>query len=211
MVRITKVHTGIGDRGTTVHLNGETVSKGDVRLEVVGCIDELNCLIGIVRMELKRMPETTLDGGPRTTVLAAQREFDKTLSHLQQELFDLAAECSTTPDSIPDGMQVLSAESCERLVNEMDEWLEEVEPLSSFILPSGNPIVANLHLARAVARRCERRLATLRDNDGDDSIRIISLTYLNRLSDWLFVMCRVITARFGQDEELWKPLGKRNQ
>ena len=211
MVRITKVHTGVGDRGTTVHLNGETVSKGDDRLEVVGCIDELNCLIGIVRMELKRMPETTLDGGPRTTVLAAQRQFNKTLSHLQQELFDLGAECSTTSDSIPEGMQVLSAESCERLVNEMDEWLEEVEPLSSFILPSGNPIVANLHLARAVTRRCERRLATLRDNEGDDSIRIISLTYLNRLSDWLFVLCRVITARFGEDEELWEPLGKRNQ
>tara|TARA_B110000116_G_scaffold148433_1_gene128372 strand:+ start:2091 stop:2726 length:636 start_codon:yes stop_codon:yes gene_type:complete len=211
MVRITKVHTGIGDRGTTVHLNGETVSKGDGRLEVVGCIDELNCLIGVVRMELKRMPTTTLDGGPRATILTAQRQFDKTLAHLQQELFDLGAECSTTPDSIPEGMQVLTDESCERLVTEMDEWLEEVEPLSSFILPSGNPVVANLHLARAVTRRCERRLATLRDNEGDDSVRIISLTYLNRLSDWLFVMCRVIAARLGEDEELWEPLGKRNQ
>ena len=211
MVRITKVHTGIGDRGTTVHLNGETVSKGDERLEVVGCIDELNCLIGIVRMELKRMPETTLDGGPRTTVLLAQRQFDRTLAHLQQELFDLGAECSTTPDSIPEGMQVLPAESCERLVNEMDEWLEEIEPLSSFILPSGNAVVANLHLARSVTRRCERRLATLRDNDGEESVRITSLTYLNRLSDWLFVLCRIISARFGEDEELWEPLGKRNQ
>jgi cob(I)alamin adenosyltransferase len=211
MVRITKVHTGIGDRGTTVHLNGETVSKGDGRLEVVGSIDELNCLIGVVRMELKRMPTTTLDGGPRTTVLTAQRQFDKILAHLQQELFDLGAECSTTPDSIPEGMQVLTDESCERLVTEMDEWLEEVEPLSSFILPSGNPVVGNLHLARAVTRRCERRLATLRDSEGDDSVRIVSLTYLNRLSDWLFVMCRVIAARLGEDEELWEPLGKRNQ
>ena len=99
----------------------------------------------------------------------------------------------------------------ESLGYEMDEWLEEVEPLSSFILPSGNPVVGNLHLARAVTRRCERRLATLRDSEGDDSVRIVSLTYLNRLSDWLFVMCRVIAARLGEDEELWEPLGKRNQ
>ena len=105
------------------------------------------------------MPITTLDGGPRTTVLTAQSQFDKTLAHLQQELFDLGAECSTTPDSIPEGMQVLTDESCERLVTEMNEWLEEVKPLSSFILPSGNPVVANIHLARAVTRRCERRLA----------------------------------------------------
>ncbi len=210
MVRITKVHTGIGDRGTTVHLDGNTVSKGDCRLEVVGSIDELNCLIGIVRMELSRMPDTTQDGGPRTTVLVVQRKFDKTLAHLQQELFDLGAECSTTPDSIPEGMQVLPAESCERLVNEMDEWLEDLEPLSSFILPSGNAVVANLHLARAVARRCERRLATLRDENGDDSVRNTSLMYLNRLSDWLFVLCRVISSRLGEDEELWVPLGKRN-
>jgi cob(I)alamin adenosyltransferase len=91
----------------------------------------------------------------------------------------------------------------------MDSWLTELEPLSSFILPTGNPVVANLHLARSVARRCERRLATLRDEEGEESVRPLSLSYLNRLSDWLFVLCRVITARLGEEEELWIPLGKR--
>nr|MBC8518222.1 ATP:cob(I)alamin adenosyltransferase [Euryarchaeota archaeon] len=77
-------------------------------------------------------------------------------------------------------------------------------------LPSGNAVLANLHLARAVSRRCERRLATLRDEDCHDSVRNTSLMYLNRLSDWLFVLCRVISSRLGEDEELWVPLGKRN-
>jgi cob(I)alamin adenosyltransferase len=209
MVRITKVHTGVGDGGETVHLNGDVVSKNDCRLEVVGSIDELNCLIGVARMELARMQITTLDGGPRTTVIRAQSQIGKLLAHLQQELFDFGAECSASPNSIPDGMQILGDDAADRLLADMDSWLTELEPLSSFILPTGNPVVANLHLARSVARRCERRLATLRDEEGEESVRPLSLSYLNRLSDWLFVLCRVITARLGEEEELWIPLGKR--
>ncbi|MBC8437740.1 MAG: cob(I)yrinic acid a,c-diamide adenosyltransferase [Euryarchaeota archaeon] len=209
MVRITRVHTGVGDKGRTVHLSGENVSKSDTRLEVVGTIDELNSLVGVTRMELTRFPSTTLDGGPRATVLKLQSSIGRKLALLQQELFDLGAECSTTPDSIPEGMVVLGVDSADRLLTEMDEWLSEIPPLESFILPTGNPVVANLHLARAVCRRCERRLATLREIDGEDSVREIAFNYLNRLSDWMFVLLRLVTSRLGEDEALWTPLGKR--
>ena len=211
MVRITKVHTGVGDKGMTVHLDGTHVSKDDARLEVVGTIDELNSLIGIVQMELQRIPVTTRDGGPRATVLKIQSHAGKKLAHLQQELFDLGAECSAGPDSIPEGMQVLQDDACERLLHEMNEWLCEIEPLSSFILPTGNPVVAYLHLARAVTRRAERRLAGLRNQEGDESVRTVPFSYLNRLSDWLFVLSRWITATLGEEESLWLPLAEREK
>ena len=209
MVRITKVHTGVGDGGWTRHLDGSEVSKGDARLEVVGTIDELNSLIGIVRMEVKRLPVTTADGGPRGTVLKVQGVVGKALSRLQQELFDLGAECSARPDSIPDGMQLIPESACERLIEEMDGWLEECEPLTSFILPTGSPPVANLHLARVIARRAERRLATMRDEEGDEAVRRIALSYINRVSDWLFVLSRWISAQLCEDETLWEPIGRR--
>ena len=211
MVRITKVHTGVGDKGTTAHLDGTHVSKSDARLEVVGTIDELNSLIGIVQMELQRIPITTHDGGPRATVLKVQSQIEKKLFLIQQELFDLGAECSARPDSIPEGMQVIQDDACERLLDEMNEWLAEIDPLTSFILPTGNSVVAYLHLARAVARRTERRLAGLRDQEGDESVRKVPFSYLNRLSDWLFVLSRWITTTLGEEEDLWQPLAEREK
>jgi cob(I)alamin adenosyltransferase len=209
MVRITKVHTGIGDGGKTRHLDGTEVSKGDARLEVIGAIDELNSVVGIVRMEIERLPIATADGGPRATVIKVQTVTGKKLARIQQELFDLGAECSTVPDAIPEGMQLIPEAAAERLVTEMDEWLEECEPLTSFILPTGSASVANLHLARVVARRAERRLATLRDNEGDSAVRGVALSYINRISDWFFVLSRWITGQLGEDETLWEPIGRR--
>lgn len=205
MVRINRVHTGIGDGGTTRHLDGSEVSKGDSRLEVVGSIDELNSIVGIVRMELDRMPATTQDGGPRTTVMRVKRGVSKKFERVQHELFDIGAECSAHPDNLPDSIHLVSQSDCDRLVAEMDEWLAEVEPLSSFILPTGNPIVAHLHLARSVARRVERRLATHRDLHGNESTRSEVVAYLNRLSDWFFVISRWVSHRLGEDESLWRP------
>ena len=209
MVRITKVHTGVGDKGNTVHLDGTHVSKSDLRLDVVGTIDELNSIIGIVQMELVRMPTTTLDGGPRGTVLKVQSHAGKKLALLQQELFDFGAECSAHPEKIPEGMVILQDDVCERLLNEMDEWLDELLPISSFILPTGNPVVAHLHHARTVTRRVERKLASLRDLEGEDSVRMFSLCYINRLSDWLFVLSRWVTTVLGEEETLWIPLSER--
>ena len=211
MVRITRVHTGKGDKGNTSHLDGTRISKGDLRLEVIGTIDELNSIIGIVKMEMKRMPITTEDGGPRATVMKVQTHGGKKLTRIQNELFDLGAECSANADSIPKGLKTIQNETCELLVTEMDEWSEVTEPLTAFILQSGNSVVANLHLARAISRRAERRLASLRDKEGEGSVREELLSYVNRLSDWLFVMSRWVTSTLGEEETLWIPDSIRNK
>ena len=126
MVRITKVHTGVGDGGMTRHLDGTEVAKSDARLELVGTIDELNCVVGVVRMELDRFSDVAADGGHRATVARVRRTLLPRLARLQQELFDLGAECSAHPERIPEGMCVLPESAAEELLTEMDEWLEEV-------------------------------------------------------------------------------------
>ena len=135
----------------------------------------------------------------------------KKLFLIQQELFDLGAECSARPDSIPKGMHVIQDDACERLLDEMNEWLADTDSLTSFILPTGNSVVAYLHLARAVTRRTERRLASLREQEGDESVRKVPFSYLNRLSDWLFVLSRWITTTLGEEEDLWQPLAEREK
>jgi cob(I)alamin adenosyltransferase len=209
MVRITKVHTGVGDGGMTRHLDGTEVAKSDARLELVGTIDELNCVVGVVRMELDRFSDVAADGGHRATVARVRRTLLPRLARLQQELFDLGAECSAHPERIPEGMCVLPESAAEELLTEMDEWLEEVEPLSSFILPTGSPPVAQLHMARVVTRRMERCLAALVDAEGDDSVRPFALAYVNRLSDWFFVLARWVCVIIGEAETLWEPIGRR--
>ena len=91
----------------------------------------------------------------------------------------------------------------------MDSWLEELEPLESFIMPTGSPPVATLHVSRTVARRAERHACSLRETDGDDAVRGEGVSYLNRLSDWMFVLGRWISRMAGEEEVLWTPLGKR--
>ena len=93
-----------------------------------------------------------------------------------------------------------------RLVEEMDSMLEDVEPLQSFILPTGNPAVAYLHMARTIVRRAEREACALRED-----VRPEVISYLNRLSDHCFVLGRWLTAKMGEDETLWTPIGKRKK
>ena len=146
MVRITKVHTGGGDGGETSLVDGTRVGKEHPRVAIYGTIDEANSAIGIVRMELSResIPMEVCDYA------------DKLLGTIQQELFDVGAECACPPGGVPEQMSIIGAESGERLVAEMDSMLEDLEPLSSFILPTGSPAVANLHMARTIIRRAER-------------------------------------------------------
>jgi cob(I)alamin adenosyltransferase len=106
-------------------------------------------------------------------------------------------------------MVLIGSDAGERLVAEMDSWLENLDPLESFIMPTGSPPVATLHVARTVARRAERHACSMRDIDGDDAVRDEVISYLNRLSDWMFVLGRWITKMTGEKEELWTPLGKR--
>ena len=195
MVRITKVHTGGGDGGETSLVDGTRVGKEHPRVAIYGTIDEANSAIGIVRMELGRASFPMVE----TCDYA-----DKLLGRIQQELFDVGAECACPPGGVPEQMTIIGSDAGERLVSEMDSMLEDLEPLSSFILPTGSPAVANLHMARTIVRRAEREACALREE-----VRPEVISYLNRLSDHCFVLSRWLTAKTGKEETLWTPLGKR--
>ena len=196
MVRITKVHTGGGDGGETSLVDGTRVGKEHPRVAIYGTIDEANSAIGIVRMELSRasIPTEVCDYA------------DRLLGTIQQELFDVGAECACPPGGVPEQMSIIGAESGERLVAEMDSMLEDLQPLSSFILPTGSPAVANLHMARTIVRRAEREACALREE-----VRPEVISYLNRLSDHCFVLGRWISEKTSEEETLWTPLGKREK
>ena len=197
MVRITKVHTGGGDGGETSLVDGTRVGKEHPRVAIYGTIDEANSAIGIVRMEL----------GRASFPMFETRDYaDKLLGRIQQELFDVGAECACPPGGVPEQMTIIGSDAGERLVSEMDSMLEDLEPLSSFILPTGSPAVANLHMARTIVRRAEREACALREE-----VRPEVISYLNRLSDHCFVLGRWITAKTGEEETLWTPLGKRDE
>ena len=197
MVRITKVHTGGGDGGETSLVDGTRVGKEHPRVAIYGTIDEANSAIGIVRMEL----------GRASFPMVETRDYAvKLLGRIQQELFDVGAECACPPGGVPEQMTIIGSDAGERLVSEMDSMLEDLEPLSSFILPTGSPAVANLHMARTIVRRAEREACALREE-----VRPEVISYLNRLSDHCFVLGRWITAQTGGQETLWTPLGKRDE
>ena len=202
MVRITRVHTGTGDGGETSLLDGKKVGKESPRVGLYGTIDELNSQIGVVRMEFERMPGVTRFHRPG--------EADEALYRVQQELFDIGGECACSPGKLPEQMVLVGMNECDRLIQEMDEWIKELQPLKSFILPMGSAPVAFLHVARTVARRAEREAYHLRGVEGEGSVRDEVICYLNRISDWLFVMGRWIAKNTGEEEVLWTPLGKRD-
>jgi cob(I)alamin adenosyltransferase len=195
MVRITKVHTGGGAGGETSLVDGTRVGKEHPRVSIYGTIDEANSSIGIVRAIINGNFKFSV---PDTRITEA----DRMLSIIQQELFDVGAECACPPGGVPEQMSIIGAEAGERLVEEMDYMLKDLEPLSSFILPTGNLMVAHLHMARTIVRRAERETCTLRDEVRDEVV-----SYLNRLSDHCFVLSRWLTGEEG--ETLWTPLGKR--
>ena len=202
MVSINRVHTGTGDGGETSLLDGKKVGKESPRVGLYGTIDELNSQIGIVRMEFERMPGVTRFHRPG--------EADEALYRVQQELFDIGGECACSPGKLPEQMVLVSMTECDRLIEEMDGWIKELNPLTSFILPMGSAPVAFLHVARTVARRAERKACNLRQIEGEGSVRDEVICYLNRISDWLFVMGRWIAKNTGEEEVLWTPLGKRD-
>ena len=202
MVRINRVHTGTGDGGETSLLDGRRVGKEDDRVDLFGTIDELNSQIGVVRMEIGRfVPDA--DSEDEIDLIGSG------LGLVQQELFDIGGECACPPESLPESVALIGSGEGERLVAEMDNWLERLEPLESFILPTGSAPVASMHVARTVARRAERVACSLRSTEGEEAIRSEVLAYLNRLSDWLFVLARWFGKISGEGETLWTPLGER--
>ena len=208
MVRITRVYTGTGDNGTSSFVDGSRHEKSHLRFDVVGTCDELNSILGMIIMETNRL-QTHEDGGKSISVNRVKSVVITALSRIQNELFDLGAELACMPNKIPEQMELVSEKQSEMLIAEMDAWLENLEPLKSFILPSGESPEAVIHFARTVTRRLERNMVRLLNVEGDGSVRKLALIYVNRLSDWLFVLGRWVCHFLGHSESLWEPLAKR--
>ena len=181
MVKLNKIYTRTGDKGTSGLVDGSRVSKSSLRMAAIGDIDEANAAIGVA---LSALPPGDVS--------------DKLLS-IQNDLFDLGADAAT-PGEV-DGALRIVASQVERLEREIDEMNASLEPLTSFILPSGSPPVSALHLARAVVRRAERTAVAL---DEAEPLNPLLLAYLNRLSDHLFVAARFVANEEGGDV-LWQP------
>lgn len=208
MVKINRVYTGGGDKGESSLVDGTRAPKNDLRFEVVGTCDELNSCLGVVLMEIARLPDHD-DGGNRNNVKRVRTVAAEAIQRVQHELFDLGAELACPLDALPDWVALISQEQSDLLVDEMDSWLKGVSELTSFILPGGSAPVAFIHIARTVARRLERGVVHLARHPERGGVRAETLVYLNRLSDWLFTLGRWMSAVLNDTEPLWIPLGQR--
>lgn len=176
--RLSRIYTRTGDDGTTGLGDGTRVKKTSPRVEAMGAVDELNSVIGILLTH--EVPEDT----------------HAALTDIQHELFDLGGELS-----IP-GRTAIAEAQVGRLETTLDQLNAGLAPLKEFILPGGTRAAAMCHLARAVCRRAERCTHALGETE---KINPPAAKYLNRLSDLLFVMARVLNARAGHGDVLWQP------
>jgi cob(I)alamin adenosyltransferase len=187
MVRLTRIYTKTGDKGTTALGTGKRVAKHDQRVEAFGTVDETNATIGLVRLHT-----------------ASQPDADAMLARIQNDLFDLGADLCAPDDGTKERLRIADAQ-VERLEQEIDRMNAELAPLNSFVLPGGSPASAHLHLARTVARRAERHMTRLAETS---SVSETAIRYINRLSDHLFVMARWLNDK-GAADVLWKPGANR--
>jgi cob(I)alamin adenosyltransferase len=190
-VRITRVYTRTGDHGETALVGGRRVPKDSPRIEAYGTIDELNAIIGLARVFNAEQKKP----GKR------QRWLDEVLRRLQNELFDLGSELATPVDAAYEGMFRVGPGQVTALERLMDECQKELTPLKSFVLPGGGRVGGFLHQARTVCRRAERRVLEL---SRVETIGEWPLTYVNRLSDLLFVLSRWVGKHLGETEYLWQ-------
>ena len=184
MVRLTRIYTKSGDKGTTALGTGKRVPKHDLRVEAFGTVDEANAAIGIARLHT---------GG----------DADAALARIQNDLFDLGADLCA-PDDAKERLRIVDAQ-VERLEQEIDRMNEELAPLNSFVLPGGSAAAAHLHLARTIARRAERAMTRLAEQE---AVNPAAIRYINRLSDHLFVLARWLNDK-GAADVLWKPGANR--
>jgi len=174
--RLSKIYTRTGDDGSTGLGDGTRVAKDGLRVEAFGTVDELNSAIGLLLSV--SLPE----------------EIYGSLTRIQHELFDLGGElCMPGTTLIPD-------EYVTQLESELDRFNDDLPPLKDFILPGGSEAAARCHMARTICRRAERRVVALaKSEDGNP----VSQRYLNRLSDLLFVLARVLARAEGGSEVIW--------
>jgi cob(I)alamin adenosyltransferase len=186
-VRLSKIYTRVGDKGSTLLATGERVLKSNVRIEAYGTVDELNSMVGFLR-------DSIVDD-PRLLDLC------EPLTKIQNELFDIGGELSVPLDVLDtQRQQVVAMADVGRLEQEMDAFNELLKPLENFVLPGGHLANSTTHIVRTVCRRAERAVVRMSEQDAvRDEVRI----YLNRLGDWFFVLSREISRRLGVPEVLW--------
>ncbi|MEZ5736142.1 MAG: cob(I)yrinic acid a,c-diamide adenosyltransferase [Novosphingobium sp.] len=185
MVKLNRIYTRTGDDGTTGLVDGSRVSKHAARMEAIGAVDETNSAIGLA-----------------VAALSAS-EHAVALTRTQNDLFDLGADLATPGEEFTPSEMVL------RIVPAQTEWLEQaidalnegLDPLTSFILPGGSEAAARVHIARGAARRAERAMTALA---AAQPVNPAALAYINRLSDYLFVLARAINAE-AEGDVLWVP------
>ncbi|WP_174732521.1 cob(I)yrinic acid a,c-diamide adenosyltransferase [Mesobacillus harenae] len=177
-----KIYTKTGDKGSTSLIYGERVPKNDLRVDAYGTCDEANSMIGLALSYLKN------------EFFSEKDELERVFHKIQTTLFHVGAELAT-----PKGKEVkwtLEENVIEELESVIDRWDAELQQLSNFILPGGHPSGAAFHVARTVTRRAERLAVSLEDN-----VNPLVLSYLNRLSDILFVAARYVNYHLGSNEQ----------
>jgi cob(I)alamin adenosyltransferase len=191
MVVLNRIYTRSGDAGSTMLGNGEYRKKYDLRIEAYGTVDEVTAAIGIARLHTQHAPDV-----------------DAMLGRIQNDLFDLAADlCSPDKGKGPGGARLaITAQQVARLESEIDTLNAELAPLRTFVLAGGSPAAAYLHLARTICRRAERVIVKLKDSGEEVSADVMS--YINRLSDFLFVASRYLNDK-GARDVLWVPGANR--
>ena len=185
-----KIYTKTGDKGETSLYGGTRVSKAAARVESYGTLDELNAFIGLAKAEISD---------------------EKVLNQLQKiqfDLFTVGSEAATPTDKLllANGKNRLDLMISEKEITELELWMDdfdaELEPLKFFILPSGGKAAATLHVCRTVCRRAERAMVFLNETE---EVRPELIKYLNRLSDYLFILARYISKISGEKEDYWNP------
>ena len=182
MVKLNKIYTRTGDKGDTGLVGGERRPKYELRIDAYGTVDETNAAIGLARLHSKG-------------------EHDAMLKRIQHDLFDLGADLATPYGKGEDKSLRVITSQVKRLEGEIDTLNKPLKPLNSFVLPGGTALSASLHLARTVARRAERIVCALATVE---KINPLSIQYINRLSDFLFVLARVANGN-GVNDVLWEP------
>ena len=185
-----KIYTKTGDKGETSLYGGTRVSKAAARVESYGTLDELNAFIGLAKAEI------------------SDEKVSSQLQKIQFDLFTVGSEATTPTDKmfLANGKSRLDLLISEEEIMELERWMDdldaELEPLQFFILPSGGKAAASVHVCRTVCRRAERAMVYLNETE---EVRPELIKYLNRLSDYLFILARYISKISGEKEDYWNP------
>ena len=179
-----KIYTKTGDQGTTALFGGKRVSKAELRIDTYGTVDELNSWVGFVRDQ------------------DVNQKRGEVLIQIQNDLFVIGSILATEPGNEKVKIPSLQEEDIAFLENQIDLMDAELPPMRFFVLPGGHPSISTCHVARTVCRRAERLVIALHQNE---PVNTIVIRYLNRLSDYLFVLCRKVALELGIEETPWKP------